>query len=339
MFFRDKYSPKTPEESLFHKEEIEKLKKMSEDESVTHIIFYGPQGCGKKTVLNMFLEMMYNKEVKNPTETVYTVYGSGNTPHEVPIKQSNYHIVIEPNNNNFDRYIIQDVVNAYAKLGPLNVFTSKKSFKTVVINNIDNMSYYAQTSLRRTMEKYSKTCRFIMWSRSLSKVRDPIRSRCHCFKLKAPTNSEIFEMLVDIAAKENIKMSLEDYQQMILKADGNIKTALWALQLKQLNEPFVTTYDNAISFIVDRLLTTDIRHVLAIRDKLYNIMITNISGTTIIKDVTERLLYHQDVPFKCKLKIPEIAAKYEHNLIRGRRDIMHLEPFVAAIMKNLSIKQ
>lgn len=317
----------------FHIKDLEKLKVMSEDESIPHIIFCGPQGCGKKSVIGAFLEMIYNKEVRNLQSRTYTVVGSGNSVHEVVVQQSNYHIVIEPNSNNFDRYLVQDVVNEYAKRGPLNMFTSKKSFKTVLINNIDSMSYYAQTSLRRTMEKYSDTCRFIMWSRSLSKVIDPLRSRCYCFKLEAPSDDDMLEMLLKVSAQEKINMGPGDYQKILNKASGNIKTALWFLQLKQLGESIETTYDKIMNIIIKKILTVNLRSMISIRDLLYRIMITNISGTTIIKDITDRLLNHSEVSFKCKLDLVELAAKFEHNIIRGRREIMHLEALVAEIMK------
>ena len=133
MFFVDKYAPKKVKDAFFHKEELNKLKTMSKDDAIPHIIFYGPSGCGKKTTINIFLEMLYDEEVHNLVNSVYNVTGSGNNSTQVTIKQSNYHIVIEPNNNNFDRYLIQDVVKEYAKRVPLGVFTSQKFFKTVLI--------------------------------------------------------------------------------------------------------------------------------------------------------------------------------------------------------------
>ena len=182
---------------------------MSKDESIPHIIFYGPEGSGKKTIINIFLELLYDKNVHNVTNTIYKVTGSGNTSKDVVIKQSNYHIVIEPNNNNFDRYLIQDVVKEYAKRMPLNVFSKHKAFKTVVINNVDNLSFYAQTSLRRTMELYSNTCRFIMWSCSLSKVIDPLISRSYCFQIASPKREELFDYIYHISVKENLQLDLK----------------------------------------------------------------------------------------------------------------------------------
>jgi replication factor C subunit 3/5 len=335
MFFIDKYSPKSVDEAYFHKESLGKLQTMSKDDAIPHIIFYGPEGSGKKTIINIFLEMLYDKYVHQTVNSVYNVTGSGNTVTEVMIKQSNYHIIIEPNNNNFDRYLIQDVVKEYARRVPLGVFTANKIFKTVLINNIDNMSYYAQTSLRRTLELYSGTCRFIMWSRSLSKVIGPLRSRCHCFSICSPTNKELFGNLLNISYKENINISLEQYTKILDLSEGNIKTSLWLLQLSKLNETFDTTYSEAIRTVIDLLLSFNLKSMNSIRDIIYNIMITNITGTQIIKDIVDKLLINDQIPYECKVNITELAAESENNLIKGRREIIHLEAFIAGVMNSL----
>ena len=61
-------------------------------------------------------------------------------------------------------------------------------------------------------------------------------------------------------------------------------------------------------------------------------MITNITGTQIIKDIIKNILASDNVSFQAKIDISEISAKFEHNLIRGRREIIHLEAFVNNVM-------
>ena len=270
MFFVDKYNPKSVKETFFHEDILKILNIMSKDDSIPHIIFYGPPGCGKKTTIKLFLEILYDKNVHDLTDCKYNVSGSGNTTKVEIIKQSNYHIVINPKNNNFDRYLIQDVVKEYAKRIPLNVFTHHKTFKTVLINNLDNLSYYAQTSLRRTMEQYSNTCRFIMWCRSVSKVIDPLRSRCYMFKIKSPKDSKILRLLLHISAKEDIDINLSVYDKILEKANGNIKTALWLLELHKFGydimDDNLITYDEILNDMIKLIVTRNIKNIFQIRD-------------------------------------------------------------------------
>jgi len=332
MLVIDKYAPTCIEDSYFNKAELNKLQKMSKDNAIPHIIFFGPEGSGKKKTINLFLEMLYGDGIYKLKDTKYEVTGSSNISTEVILKQSNYHIVIEPNNNNFDRYLIQEVVREYAKRIPLKCFTTNKTFKTVLINNIDNMSYYAQTSLRRTMEKYSHTCRFIIWGYSLSRIIDPLRSRCYCFRLRAPTCSELLEIVIDVGYYENMKLSLDDCYDIIKRSGRNIKTLAWLLDCKKIGEPFETSYDKFIDTVTDILYNNNLDDVKVIRNSLYNAIITNIQGRSIIKSIVDKLIENDTLSEYVKMRIIENAAYYEHNLVRKRRDIKHIEGFIISIM-------
>ena len=339
MFFVNKYRPKNGEETYsFHKDIIKKLKIISKDNSMPHIIFYGPEGSGKKTIINMFLKMIFDDEYINDTkECIYKVSSSGNTTKEQIIKQSNHHIVIVPKKNNFDRYIIQDVVKKYARRRPISAFIKKKPFKVVVINNVDDLSSSTQDSLRRTMEIFSDRCRFIMWSRSLSNVLKPLQSRCLLFRVPSPTKSELFNLICEIAALEKIDNKLEVCNTILNKSHGNTKTALWLLQLykhkKDISKTNLTSYDNAIHYIINKMmLYKNTKNIIEIRTIIYDVLITNITGTTIIKDLVDKLILHPKIPNKCKIQIPEIAAECECNLVQGRREIMHLDLFVISVM-------
>jgi replication factor C subunit 3/5 len=331
--FIDKYGSGNGSVPIFHKDELELLNKMATDASIPHIIFYGPTGAGKKTLVKQFLEKLYNdKSVHKLIDTPYKVYSGNNKPSDVIIKQSNYHIIIEPNNNNFDKYLIQYVVKEYAKKEPLCVFTEEKPFKIVLINNIDNLSYYAQTSLRRTMEKYSSTCRFIMVCKSLSSVIDPIRSRCFCFKINSPTNFELTKLILNVTYQEHMTLQLSEFNKILKFSEGNIKQVLWFLQMAKLDMKQTTLYDASIKTIFDKLLSNDLEEILSIRMLIYNIMITNITGIQIMKDILKKILKSKKVNETCKLNVAEYAAKYSHNLTRCRREIIHLEPFIIGVM-------
>lgn len=332
MFFIDKYIPETIKDSEFHKEILNILNIMSNDESIPHLIFYGPEGSGKKTIIRLLLQQLYDNDINNTTINNYTITGSGNKNVDVGIKQSHYHIVIEPTNTNFDRHLVTDLVMNFAKSVPLNVFKSKRTFKTVLINNIDNMSYYAQTSLRRTMEKYSKTCRFIMWCHSLSKVIDPLKSRCLCFNIPSPKSHDLFAYVFKISISENMILTLDQLSKIIQDSNGNIKKALWNLQLLKVGYDTTTDHEVSINKLVNIILKPNINSIIQMRNILYNIMITNITGTKIIADILSNIL-NRKIPDHIKCHIINTAAKYDHNIVRGRREIIHLESFIIAIMK------
>ncbi len=332
MFLIDKYNPTNIKNAYFHNELLELLKLMSQDESIPHLIFYGPEGCGKKTIIKMFLEMLFDKDVNNTKDATYTVISSGNKVNEILVKQSNHHIVIEPNNTNFDRYLIQHIVKEYARRVPLDIFKVNRAFKIVLINNLDNLSYYAQTSLRRTIENYSHTCRFVMWCNSLSRVIEPLRSRCTCKRVAAPTEDRLMQYINYVSNLENIDITLDDLLKINKNSNRNIKKALWLLELKKAKLSYKTIYDKTIKNISELILKKDLNEIQNIRNLIYNILITNIEGNKIIQNIVLELIKNNDINDELKYKMIEAGTNYEHNLLRGRHEIIHLEGFVMSII-------
>lgn len=325
----------SPSKCYFHKEILEKLKTISSDDCLPHIIFYGNPGSGKKTLINLFLEQIFDKSVYNLDDSKYNVISSGNIETEVIVKQSDHHIIIEPGNNNFDRYLIQDIVKEYARRYPLCIFESSREFKMVQINHLDNLSYYAQTSLRRTIEKYSKTCRFIMWCYSLSKVIEPLRSRCLCIHVPTQTEEELVKWTFNIASLEKIKLNFDTLTNIVESSNGNLKNILWKLDMFQYCGRITNCYQIALNNLISEILTT--HNILTIRDHIYKMMITGITAGIIIKDILDIILVKiSNYPKDKIFKIINFASLYEYRLSKGRRDIIHIESFIENVIDTLN---
>jgi replication factor C subunit 3/5 len=335
MFLRDKYAPHTIDDLTFHKDVIEKLYNMNTDNAIPHIILYGPNGSGKKTIARLLLENIFGKSVNITTHVKYVVNGSGNTSTDVQIKQSDYHIVINPNNTNFDRYLIQNIVMEYARRIPLDVYQTSKTFKIVVINDVENLSYSAQMSLRRTMEKYSETCRFLMICNSYSKLIDPLRSRCVCVRVPSPTQLEIGMTILNISCREKFIIPLKVYSQILQDSDRNIKNAIWMLECVIKNIPIDNCFDKNIKAIVSIILKKDLQNINEIQSLLYDIMIANFDGCDIIRSIMFNLCNNNDIDEDTKINIIKYASKYEHHLSIGRREIMHLDGFIMHVISLL----
>ena len=324
----------SPSKCFFHKEILYKLQTISTDDCLPHIIFYGNPGSGKKTLINLFLEQIFDKSVYNLDDTKYNVISSGNIDNEVIVKQSDHHIIIEPGNNNFDRYLIQDIVKEYARRYPLCIFESSREFKMVQINHLDNLSYYAQTSLRRTIEKYSKTCRFIMWCYSLSKVIEPLRSRCLCIHVPTQTKDELIKWTFNIASLENIKLNFDVLTNIVETSNGNLKDILWKLDMFQYCGVITNCYQSALNSLIEEILNG--HDILIIRDYIYKMMITGITSGIIIRDILDIILVKISNYSKDKIfKIINFASLYEYRLSKARRDIIHIETFIENILITL----
>lgn len=306
------------------------ISKIAKDNTFPNIIFFGKRGTGKYTTIKLFLEIIYGKDINILNDAKYTVNGSNNIPIDIIVKQSNYHIMIEPQKNNFDKYIIQEIIKEYARVMPL----FSKPFKVVYIKNVDNLTYLSQMSLRRTMEKYISTCRFVMSCCSLSKIYEPLRSRSMCIFIKAPNQKELFQLILHKSEKHNVPLRIKDYSTIVTHAQKNPKKAIWLLEYYKYKIPFVDEYDICVNEIFDILKQKNYNDIQKIINILYKIFITDIDLTQVIIDVLKKI-------FICfpKLKLTSLqhvthsAQKYQYRMINGRRDIVHLHGFFANVYK------
>ncbi len=303
-----------------------------------HLIVYGQSGCGKEYLVNRLLEKIYGKQSIELKEVEYIVPGYSNTKTKILIKQSKHHIIIEPNSNGFDKYLIQEIIQDYAKSELLNIFKNRKLFKVVIINKIDNLSYYAQASLRRTLEKYSNTCKFILISDQLSKIIEPLRSRCLMIRVPLANNEQILETLLHICHKENIKISYDKLNKIINECDNKINNAIWLLEMHYYGIKYEKNWENVINLIVKTICSFNIENskklykiIKKIREQFYILFITNIPTQLIIRNIMINLLKRVN-NLKLKYHIIDITSIFELRLSQGTRHIIHMEAYIIRLI-------
>ena len=339
MFLFEKYRPININNFIFNKEIMSQLAHIALFDDIPHIILSGPSGGGKKTLIKFFLEAVYDPDVNILTKIKYNINGSSKKK-EIEIMQSNYHIIIEPTNTNHDKYILQEIIKQYAMHRPFNIFKTKCKFKTILIYNIENLSNNSQSALRRTMELYAKTCRFVMVCNNLSKIFEPLRSRCRIFCVPLPSLKDISNVVSYISIMENIKLTENVKKEILANCNNNLKKAIWILDSKRLGCNTVITLDEVFDYVVDLILSVEYEKDIIkifdnkIRTNIYNILITNIKGSEIIitlMDLLIKKIKSDDV----NIEIIKCASEAESNLIYGRRDIMNIDYFISGVMKIL----
>ena len=203
----------------------------SEPGGLPHLLFYGPPGSGKKTRIMSLLRQVFGPGTERLRLDKRTFTTPTKRTVEINMISSNYHIEMAPGDAGLnDRYVIQDVIkemaqskniasvgsNAEAGGGGGGIFASSSAsssnnnsekndeennakkcratyatYKVVVLVEVDKLTRQAQAALRRTMEKYSSSCRLILCCSNPSKVIDPVRSRCLGIRIAAPSHDEV----------------------------------------------------------------------------------------------------------------------------------------------------
>eukprot|EP01067_Filipodium_phascolosomae_P003836 Filipodium_phascolosomae@DN2680_c2_g1_i12.p1 len=205
MLWIDKYRPKSLKELSYNVETTQLLQRLVESQDFPHLLLYGPTGSGKKTRLGAFLYEVYGPGVRKlkVDNRNLKVSPTSSASVDINVVTSSYHLEVAPSEvANKDRVVIQQLIKEIAQSPPLQ---TTPSFKMVVIMNVDQLTREAQAALRRTMEKYMKSCRLVLVCNSLSRVLPPVRSRCLCLRIGAPSNVEIVSILHQIADAEKLQ--------------------------------------------------------------------------------------------------------------------------------------
>ena len=193
----EKYRPKTLDEVVGQSSVTDRLKGYVEAKNMPHLMFAGTPGTGKTTCALALARSMYGDSWR------------GN--------------FIELNASD-DRGIdvVRGKIKDFARTAPIE----GAEFKIIFLDESDALTNDAQGALRRTMEKYSKTCRFILSCNYSSKIIDPIQSRCAVFRFRPVSNAEIQKVVDRIAAEENLDMGEGAVESLIYIARGDVRRAV-----------------------------------------------------------------------------------------------------------------
>lgn len=198
MLWVDKHRPSRLEDLSYHREISDRLDALAKNpETMPHLLFYGPSGAGKKTRITALLRELYGPSAERIKldKRVFTTPTKRQI--EINLITSNHHIELSPGDAGLnDRFVVQDIIKEMASNQNISSSLSDKAsgkalFKTVVLTEVDQLSRQAQAALRRTMEKYTSTCRLILCCNSQSKVIEPVRSRCLGIRVACPTEDEV----------------------------------------------------------------------------------------------------------------------------------------------------
>ncbi|CBQ70310.1 probable RFC5-DNA replication factor C, 40 KD subunit [Sporisorium reilianum SRZ2] len=339
MLFVDKYRPKALSELHYHQDLSKRLSSLADHEDFPHILMYGPSGAGKKTRIACLLRELYGPGTYKLKIDQRVFVTPSNRKIDVNIVSSNYHIELTPSDaGNYDRLVIQDILKEIAQTQNVDL-NAKHRFKVVVINEADSLSRDAQSALRRTMEKYMGNLRLVLCATSTSKIIGPIRSRCLLLRVGAPTDDEIKTVLTLVAKKERFSIPDTIQTQICDDCNGNLRKAMLVLEALRMQSPDLSggigiakpDWEIYIAKTADLILSDPSPHnLLAVRSKLYELLVHAIPPTLILKHLTDNLVKKVDA--QVKTAIVQKAAFYELRTRTGSKVIFHLEAFVAAVM-------
>lgn len=188
-----------------HKNIYRKLDHFLKSEKVPNLLFHGTSGSGKRTIVNYFINKIYNLDKYKIKQNVMIV----NCSHGKGIK------------------FIREDLKFFAKVNIQS--KSGENFKTIVLINADFLTTDAQSALRRCIEQFSKNTRFFIIVENKDKLLVPILSRfCEIYVPEYSYNSEIIN-LHQKYSKENYDISVNN------KSDTWLSLKVGEMDIESIN--------------------------------------------------------------------------------------------------------
>ena len=336
----DKYRPHALDECVaINQSHANHLKLLVQQGDCPHLFFYGPSGAGKKTLVLALLREIYGpgaEKIKLENKTWKIKQGERNIDVELAMMSSNHHVEMNPSDaGSKDRYVVQEVIKEMAKSRPIDA-NGCEGYKVLVLTEVDRLSREAQYGLRRTMEKYSASCRLFLIAERPSRVMDALQSRCLPIRVPGPTTESIETLLFDVAKKEKLELPPELATRIAVASQRNMRRALLAFETCRVTAyPFKPTqmvqttdwelYINQIG--AEILAEQSPARLLQIRGRLYELLVNCIPPEIILQNLAKALMRRLDETMKHKVVF--WAAHFDARMQRGSKPIMHLEAFVA----------
>lgn len=305
----EKYRPALFAEIKGQAEIIAKVKAFVEQKNMPHLLFAGPAGCGKST-----LAIVTAKEL----------YGEGWR-------------------QNFLELNASDTRGIDTVRGQVKDFARTKSigdvpFKIIFLDEADALTREAQQALRRTMENFTRTTRFILSCNYSSKIIDPIQSRCAVFRFRPLAKENIFEVLEKITKEESLDIAKEAKDVLFEICEGDCRKLENILQCcavinKKIDKELVYSMAAvAKPKEVKAVLETALKgRFIEARGKLLDLMLEyGLSGLDVISQI-QKEIWHLELEDRKKVELVEKCGETEFRMTEGSDDFIQLESFLAFV--------
>jgi len=304
----EKYRPRTFDDVVGHDEIIKRVKAFVQAKNMPHLLFAGPAGSGKTTLALVTAKQLFK-----------------DTWHE------NFLELNASDERGID--VIRQKVKAFARTKAL----AELPFKLILLDESDALTKEAQHALRRIMEMYTTTCRFILSCNVSSKIIDPIQSRCTVFRFKLLEKKDVMKVIEKIAKQENLKIDSKAIETLYNISRGDMRRVINLIQSTSGSTKNIT--EQTLYEVINEVNPQNIRSILETamkgnfmdaREKLLDTMLKQgLGGLDIIKTISQEI-WNLNIKQEDKIRLIQRCGEIEFRLVEGSDEFIQLQALLAS---------
>jgi replication factor C small subunit len=306
----EKYRPGTFDDMVGQQEIIKRVRSLVQALNIPHLMFAGPAGTGKSTLALIIVKDLFKDKWRE-----------------------NYLELNASDERGID--VVRQKVKDFARTRAIENIP----FKVIFLDEADALTKEAQHALRRTMENYSNTCRFILSCNYSSRIIDPIQSRCVMFRFKLLEKKDIAKRIDIIANGEALTLTPDVYDTIYETSEGDCRKAINLLQATASISPTINT--EMLMMISSGAKPADVKVILdyalagdfvGSRDKLLDVMLKeSVSGTDIIRSI-QKEIWNLQVEPGIKVRLTEKTGETEFRMTEGSDEFIQLQSLLASFV-------
>jgi replication factor C small subunit len=305
----EKYRPSRIDDIIGHHIIAERLKAFAKSKSFPNMIFAGPAGVGKTTSAIALAKELYGDMIN---EAFLELNASDSRGIDV----------------------IRGKVKEFARTMPLR----GDMVKIIFLDEADALTPEAQHALRRTMERYSATTRFVFSANYASKIIEPIQSRCVVLRFNLLNEEDVRGYAKRVADGEGLEIDEKTMEALIYVCEGDLRKLTNVLQSAAVLDKKIT--EKTIYDISSRARPKEIIAMLRYaitgdfvkaRAELNSLMFSyGMSGEDILVQCYKEAL-NMEITDVQKLNLVKSIGDYNFRIVEGANERIQLEAMLASI--------
>jgi len=302
----EKYRPRRLSQVIGQDHVVKRLESYVKLKNLPHLMFAGAAGTGKTSAAIALAHELYEDEW-----------------------QSNFTELNASDERGIE--VVRNKIKNFARTAPISA-----PFKIIFLDEADSLTPDAQSALRRTMESYSMSCRFILSCNYSNKIIEPIQSRCAVYRFTLLGPNDVQARLRYISKAEHVAISDEALKAISYVAGGDLRRAINTLQSaaslkteierETIYQIAATANPQAIKELLCASIEGKLKRALSLLDSL--LIEQGLSGTEIVAQIHKALL---DLNIADQLKVQFINSigEIDFRLSEGANERIQLEALVA----------